>query len=394
MPRARQSYSFAFCACLLTAIGSSTAGHLRAQAPEEIIELNTVLESISLSRDSNELAIGETYSHEFRLMPLSQPRVTRAVAVLQHPGWTSRRSRATLSPKGDALAVAWDPVPGLPWQRDSDRSRLELWDPTAARVCAWLGEFDTDVTAMAFAPDGGILASGDDIGMVTLWSMATGDGTPLELLRRIPDHFTPVRSVCFSPSGTQLAWTQADILTKENGEHFKLGGSLWFWDTRRRGKPIKVSIGQELPKPIEIAEERDSPLALAFSRDGKQLATGSDGGRVRFWDALTRREENEVTVKSAWVEALAFSPDGQTVVCGGEGQRVYFLSVRESRITLELDLTPVTRSPIGFVRGILFAHDGSSLVIGWAIYRYGSGAPAPDSKILIYDYVALRKAMK
>src|SRR5439155_6152493 len=61
---------------------------------------------------------------------------------------------------------------------------------------------------------------------------------------------------------------------------------------------------------------------VAFSPDGRTLATGSDDGAVRVWDVLSGKElgrfGKEVEQgKGGWVLAVAFSPDGRTLVSGG-----------------------------------------------------------------------------
>lgn len=59
--------------------------------------------------------------------------------------------------------------------------------------------------------------------------------------------------------------------------------------------------------------------ALAFSPDGKTLASGSQDGSIRLWDPATG--EARAVLKSKWVLALACSPDGKTLASGHSDRR-------------------------------------------------------------------------
>jgi WD40 repeat protein len=69
------------------------------------------------------------------------------------------------------------------------------------------------VWSVGFSPDGAVLASGGDDGVVRLWR--AGDGA---LLRELTGHTGQVRSVAFSPDGAVLASGGAD-------------GVVRLWDT-------------------------------------------------------------------------------------------------------------------------------------------------------------------
>jgi WD40 repeat protein len=84
--------------------------------------------------------------------------------------------------------------------------------------------------------------------------------------------------------------------------------SLWDVATGRRRAILKEHPGQV--------------WCVAFSRDGKSLAAGTSGaedshGEVRLWDPATGRLNASLKGHTCEVQALAFSPDGKTLATGG-----------------------------------------------------------------------------
>ncbi len=68
------------------------------------------------------------------------------------------------------------------------------------------------------------------------------------------------------------------------------------------------------PKPIDL-EHGEAVTALAFSHDGKYLATGSSDNTGRVWE-ITSRSPVALMIHKNGVNAVAFSPDGMYVATG------------------------------------------------------------------------------
>ena len=164
------------------------------------------------------------------------------------------------------------------------------------------------VNSVAFSRDGRTLASGNADGMVRLWDV-TGLARPRPLSQPLPSG-PAYGSVGSSPAAVDSVAFSPDGRTLASGND---GGTLQLWDVAHPARPRPLS---QLPAGFPAAV-----ASVAFSPDGRRLASGNADGTVRLWDvtgpASPRPLGQALTgVGTVSVASVAFSPDGRTLASG------------------------------------------------------------------------------
>jgi len=190
-------------------------------------------------------------------------------------------------------AVAWSPD-GKLLVSAHDQGLLILWDSqTGAELRSCKGH-EGIVHSVAFSPDSKMLVSGSVDRTVRVWDVATG-----EEQRRFGDSVDSVKCVAFSPDGRLIAASAGDY-----------EGVTFLWET---------TSGRELAR---LPASRGHVFQIAFSPDGKLLAgTGADNS-LCLWEIATRGERWRFRGHPNGGLALAFSPDGRTIASGSQDTTV------------------------------------------------------------------------
>ncbi|MEU9851712.1 hypothetical protein [Streptomyces sp. NPDC047974] len=247
---------------------------------------------------------------------------------------------------GNVASVAFSPD-GRTLAAGNQNKTVSLWNTADPHHPAPLGDPLTGpgdlVTAVAFSPDGRTLAAGDGGGTVTLWN--TADPTrPVRFRETLTGADGLIFSLAFSPDGDTLAVAGDDE-----------DGGIALWDVGDPAHPVERS---------GISNDRTrSVYSLAFSRDGTMLAAGGDGsnGEVGLWSTTDPGERigQPIAQPNATATWVAFSPDGRTLATGNSRGTVTLWDATDPH-HLTRRGTPLT-VPGGSVWSVAFSPDGRTL---------------------------------
>lgn len=200
--------------------------------------------------------------------------------------------------------------------------------PNAGSAPLQLGHSNS-VTALAFSPDGRLLASGGWDGMIKLWSMQGG-----ELLHTLEQGDGWITALAFAPDGHSLAGA-----TK--------AGTLRLWD---------MPSGR-----LQWSKEATySPYALAFSPDGRILASSGWAGYLDIWDVEKQQRLQVLKAPASDVTAMAFSPDGKTIVQGSDYGQLHLWDIAAG--TMDFTLQEIKDHIKPAIVALAFSQDGKAVI--------------------------------
>lgn len=226
----------------------------------------------------------------------SEIGLPHADSLVSHPA-------VAFAPDGQILASGADDGSVSLWDRSRGERRARLlvsrrsrsYLPQVVDRALKLGlpifaDFESDrMRALAFSPDGQLLVAACIDGLVQLWHLPSG-----RQWTALPGEFTDISCLVFSPDSRALAVPN--------------GSQIEIWDVAdRAGQPRRSRT---------IRGPEATVRCLAFSRDGRWLASGSDDWNIHLRRAETGEEVSRFQGHTARVSALAFSADGKTLASG------------------------------------------------------------------------------
>jgi WD40 repeat protein len=83
---------------------------------------------------------------------------------------------------------------------------------------------------------------------------------------------------------------------------------------------------------IELKKQRDVVRALAFSPDGRTLASGGDDRNLILWELGSGKATQTFEKVDTTITSIAFSPNGQLLASGAANESVFLWNVKTGKL--------------------------------------------------------------
>ncbi len=265
--------------------------------------------------------------------------------VVDGPQWTP-----SISVSGNRAAVVW--------KDEGSRNEVRLWNSTTGAPIFNLKGHSASVTSVDFSPDGTMLASSSEDGLVKLWNAATG-----AFVGNLSGHADVVTCVVWSPDGAKLATSSWDYTikvwsasTRAELDSFVTGRNPSNWvawspngtmlaaayngvgeySSTAPGEPnsfFNVTLWNVgTGAPLALGQHGNSVTSVAFSADGKHVASSSGASSsssfdnsVRIWNATTGAQVRSITVAGGYANSISWSDAGNLAVAVENGTTALYL---------------------------------------------------------------------
>lgn len=217
----------------------------------------------------------------------------------------------------------------------------QQWNTQIGRPFNTLHGHTKAVTCVAFSPDNQQLATASDDTTIKLWDAQTG-----ETLHTLQGHLDPVRFISFSPNSKKIASASVKTFSHRDPLGLELieeDTAVRLWDTQT-GELLNSLHGHTA-----------TLTCLAFSPDGKQLASASEDKTVRLWNTQTGEALKVLIGHSNRVNAIAFSPDSQKLASASDDTTVQLWSTKTGQLLRTL------QGHANLVTGVIFSPNGKQL---------------------------------
>src|SRR5439155_22020320 len=181
-------------------------------------------------------------------------------------------------------------------------SFLSVADEPPAGVTATLKGHTEALYAVAFSPDGKLIATGSFDKTIKRWDLS---GKEIRTLGGPPGHQNLVLAVAFSHNGQMLASGSSDNSTK-------------IWDVPSNS-------------PLREFAFAAPVLTVATSADGTKVAGGGADGSIKVWNAADGKPAQTIAGHSGTINGLAYSANNQLLASAGADHTLRFWNAADGK---------------------------------------------------------------
>ncbi len=257
-----------------------------AYQDRQTIPLPRPVEFLAFSRDLKTFAIGEETG--VQLWDVASAKLSSTLDGMGLKG------AVEFSPDGRVLATG------------SIDNSIRLWDLAERHERARLTGHTKPLVSLLFSRDGQMLASTSEDQTARLWEIATGN-----LGATLSGHMGSVNCIAFSPDGKR-------VLTGGDDETVR----VWETETGKELLKLKEHPAKALSNPASV-------WRVQFSPDGSRILAVGNFVNIAVWDAKTGNALPAIEGHRSWIQALAFSPDGKLLASGSGDRTIRIWNVPE-----------------------------------------------------------------
>jgi WD40 repeat protein len=250
--------------------------------PQLLIKNNFVNRSLAISSNGRWLACG-TGTSSIQVFNLNQPN-SQPIMKEGHKGWIGdmefiENKDVLISSSEDKTIMYWDLL------ANSNRT---------------IASSTTRIRTICLSKDGKFVYGGTEDGLLMRWSIDNGESKVI-----YDNKNNTIYTLTLNSTGSKMAFGD------KNGYLVILNPSTGKLISRVQGHSARV-------------------LDISFSPDNSQLASSSNDGTMRIWNAQDLTSNPIIiTEQESWVDAIAFTPDGRKLISSSNnGNLIFYWSTR------------------------------------------------------------------